>query len=133
MGDTYEANFGKDLVFQLKFESIKEEEPEWETDGVMEFAGVAGHSQGISEQERITVTPLRPAVFMITWQDGSGNTFVQVADFEQESVYLNLTLPDNLEETNTKLIYLEGSLTRVTNDELRVTNEDGGGHRASQP
>ena len=125
MGETYVANFGQDLVFQLKFESIKEEEPQWETDGVMGFAGVAGHNQGISERERITVTPLRPAVFMITWQDGTGNTYVQVADFEQESVYLNLTLPDNLEETNTKLIYLEGSLTRVLSDESRVLSEDG--------
>ena len=113
MGDTYEASFGKDFAFQLKFESIKEEVPQWETDGLMEFAGIAGHNEGISELERITVTPLRPAVFMITWQDGTGNTYVQVADFERELVYLNLTLPDNLEETNTKLIYREGSFKRI--------------------
>jgi predicted ATP-binding protein involved in virulence len=88
----------------------------------MEFAGVAGLNQGMSERERITVTPLRAEVFMITWQDGTGNTYVQVADFERESVYLNLTLPDNLEETNTKLIYREGSLRRVLSEEPGATD-----------
>jgi hypothetical protein len=77
----------------------------------MAFAGVAGHNAAMQEQARITVTPLRPEVFMITWQDSIGNTYVQVTDFERQAIYLNLTLPDNLEETNTKLIYSKGTLT----------------------
>lgn len=103
VGQTYEANFGGDMVFHLRLDS----------ETAMQFTGVAGSNEGVSETARITVTPLKPGVFLMTWQDGGGNTFVQVADFDRQMAYLNLTLPDNLEETNTKLIYLEGPLTKL--------------------
>ena len=103
VGHTYEVNFGDDLVFHLRFDSQT----------LMQFTGVAGHNKGVSEGERITSTLLGTGVYLLSWQDGGGNTFVHIADFDQEAASLNLTLPDNLEETNTKLICLQGTLKQI--------------------
>jgi hypothetical protein len=107
------VRFGDDLVFHMRFDSLQNETPEWQTDGVMELTGVAGTNDGVSAIERISVTPLEANVFLLSWQDSSGNTYVQVNDFAGGQAYLNLTLPDNLEETNTKLLNFEGSLRRI--------------------
>jgi len=76
----YEANFGS-WVHQLHFES----------ETVMTLTTAEGPCKGTSETVRIAVTPIRPAIFMICWQEADRTTVVHVEDFENGIVHTNIT------------------------------------------
>lgn len=61
----------------------------------MTFTGMAGKFKGSSETETITVTPIRPGVIMVSWQEKSKNTVVHVHDYENGNAYANSTMTDN--------------------------------------
>ena len=84
LGHVYEVNFGEDFVFHFRFDS--------ETS--LTFTGQAGALKGFTETVATTVTPIRPGVFMVSWQEPNKTTVVRVDDYENGIVYTNITWPD---------------------------------------
>ena len=80
VGHVYEANFGS-WVHHLHFES----------ETVMTLTTAEGPFKGTSETVQIAVTPIRPGVFMISWQEENKTTVVHVEDFENGIVHTNIT------------------------------------------
>jgi hypothetical protein len=80
VGHVYEAHFGS-WVHHLRFES----------EAVMMLTNAEGPFAGTSETVEIAVTPIRPSVFMICWQEADKTTVVHVEDFENGIVYTNVT------------------------------------------
>ncbi len=85
IGHMYEANFGS-WAFYLHFKSEK----------VMTITNVAGPFKGASETVQIAVTPIRPGVFMICWQEVDKTTVVHVQDFESGIIHTNVTEPNGV-------------------------------------
>jgi hypothetical protein len=83
VGHVYEANFGS-WVFHLHFKS----------ETVMTLTNAEGLFKGISETVQISVTLIRPDVFMITWQEADRTTVVHVQDFENGIVHTYVTEPN---------------------------------------
>lgn len=67
----------------------------------------AGHPISDGEQVKIAVTPIRPGVFMVTWQEGDGTTVVHVEDYENGTLYTNIGTADH------KFYNLKGTLKIV--------------------
>jgi hypothetical protein len=80
VGHVYEANFGS-WVHHLHFKS----------EAVMILTNAEGPFAGTSETVQIAVTPIRPGVFLICWQEGDKTTVVHVEDFENGIVSTNIT------------------------------------------
>jgi len=85
VGHVYEANFGGDYIYRLRFDS----------DSSMAVTGLAGATKDFTETVDIVVTRIRPGLFMVTWQEASLATVVHIEDFDQGMVYTNVTLPDH--------------------------------------
>jgi hypothetical protein len=79
VGHVYEANFGS-WVHHLHYES----------ETVMTLTTAEGPFEGTSETVQIAVTPIRPGVFMICWQEAK-TTVVHVEDYENGIVHTNIT------------------------------------------
>jgi hypothetical protein len=43
----------------------------------------------------ITIQPLRDGLYLVSWQEASGNTIVHVEDFNEHQVYAFLTMKDS--------------------------------------
>ncbi len=82
VGHVYEAHFGS-WVHHLHFES----------ETVMTLTNAEGPFAGTSETVQIAVTPIRPGVFLICWQEADKTTVVHVEDFENGIVHTNITKP----------------------------------------
>jgi len=80
VGHVYEAHFGS-WVHHLYFES----------ETVMTLTTAAGPVTGTFDTVQIAVTPIRPGVFMICWQEADKTTVVHVEDFENGIVHTNIT------------------------------------------
>ena len=80
VGHVYEVNFGS-WVFHLHFKS----------ETVMMLTNAEGPFKGTSETVQISVTPIRPGVFMISWQEAEKTTVVHVEDFENGIVHTHIT------------------------------------------
>ena len=93
-GHTYNVNFG-DYKFKLDFESAKK----------MTFTSLIDPK--VHETVNIAVTKLRDNLFMVSWQDKSGNNVVHIEDFKNMVVYTNISMK------NGSFIHLKGYLTRV--------------------
>ncbi len=74
VGHVYKADYGA-MAFDLTFHSDKE----------MTYTG-SGKAQGQTERVAITITPLRPWQFAITWYETNGTVVVDIEDFAQEKV-----------------------------------------------
>ena len=81
----YEANFGS-WVFHIHFKSEK----------VLTITNDACPFKGASETVQIAVTPIRPGVFMICWQEADKTTVVHVQDFDNGIVHANVTEPNGV-------------------------------------
>jgi hypothetical protein len=96
IGQVYEANFGS-WVFHLYFAS----------ETAMTITNVEGPFKGASETVQITVTPIRPGVFMICWQEADKTTVVHIQDFANGIVHTNVTEPNGV------FIHHSGTLKKV--------------------
>ena len=96
VGHVYQANFGS-WVFQLHFES----------ETVMTLTNAEGPFKGIAETVQISVTPIRPGVFMICWQEADKTTVVHIDDFENGIVHTCVTEPNGV------FIHKSGTLKEV--------------------
>ena len=85
VGHVYEVNFSS-WVFHLHFKS----------EMVMTLTNAEDPFKGTSETVQISVTPIRPGVFMISWQEAEKTTVVHVEDFENGIVHTNVTLPNGV-------------------------------------
>jgi len=85
IGHVYEANFGR-WVFHLHFIS----------ETVMTLTTAEGPYKGTSETVQIAVTPIRPGVFLICWQEADKTTVVHVSDFANGIVHTNVTEPNGV-------------------------------------
>ena len=82
VGHVYEANFGG-WVHHLHYKS----------ETVMTFTNTDGPFPGTSETVQIAVTPIRPGVFLICWQEADKTTVVHVEDYDNGIVHTIITLP----------------------------------------
>ena len=80
VGHVYEANFGS-WAHHLHFAS----------ETVMTLTTAEDPFKGTSETVQIAVTPIRPGVFLICWQEANKTTVVDVEDFENGIVHTNIT------------------------------------------
>jgi len=48
----------------------------------------------VGQTQPITVNPIRPGLFLATWQEPDKTTVAQVQDYENGIVYANITMPD---------------------------------------
>jgi hypothetical protein len=85
VGHVYEANFGS-WIFHFHFQS----------ETVMTLTNAEGPFKGISETVQISAMPIRPGVFMISWQEADKTTVVHVEDFENGIVHTNVTEPNGV-------------------------------------
>jgi hypothetical protein len=85
LGHVYEANFGS-WVFHLHFIA----------ETVMTLTDVEGPYKGTSEAVQIAVTPIRPGVFLICWQETDKTSLVHIADFANGIVHSNVTEPNGV-------------------------------------
>ncbi len=79
IGHVYEAHFGS-WADHLHFES----------ETVMTLTTAKGPFKGTSETVQIAVTPIRPGVFLICWQEADKTTVVHIEDFENGIVHTNI-------------------------------------------
>ena len=96
VGHVYEANFGS-WVHHLHFES----------ETVMTLTTAEGPFKGTSETVQISVTLIRPGVFMICWQEADKTTVVHIDDFENGIVHTRVTEPNGV------FIHNSGTLKEV--------------------
>lgn len=98
IGHKFKVDFGQ-MSFLLHFESA--EQLTWTT--------LSGGPAGDGETVKITMTLIRPDVYMVYWVEPkhNGNTVTHVEDFANGVVYTNITTPDN------GFINLKGTLTLV--------------------
>jgi len=82
VGHVYEANFGS-WVHYLHFKS----------ETVMTLTNIEGPYSGTAETVQISVTLIRPGIFMISWQEADRTTVVHVEDYENGIVHTNVTEP----------------------------------------
>ncbi|MBP2627586.1 MAG: hypothetical protein H6Q68_2297 [Firmicutes bacterium] len=61
----------------------------------MTILGMKGKHKGFTETVEISVTPIRPGVFMVAWQEENKTTVFHIEDFEKGIIYANITLPGN--------------------------------------
>ena len=85
VGHVYEVNFGS-WVFHFHFIA----------ETVITLTGVEGPYKETSETVQIAVTPIRPGVFMICWQEVDKTTVVHVQDFDNGIVHTNVTEPNGV-------------------------------------
>lgn len=84
IGKKFEVDFGAKAV--LKIES--------ETTLTFYITEKDGEKVDESETVEITITQIRPRLFMLTWKERNGNTVVQIQDHKEQNVYMNWTWPD---------------------------------------
>lgn len=96
VGHVYEANFGG-WVHHLHFKS----------ETVMTLTIAEGPFKGTTETVQITVTPIRPGVFLTSWQELDKTTVVHLEDYENGIVHTNVT------QRNGAFIRCSGTLKQV--------------------
>src|SRR5216683_4766990 len=55
---------------------------------------VAGPMVGKAETMSVTITPIRPGLFSVTWQEADKSTVVHIEDFDAGTVRVVLTTAD---------------------------------------
>ncbi|KGO88443.1 hypothetical protein Q765_00600 [Flavobacterium rivuli WB 3.3-2 = DSM 21788] len=50
--------------------------------------------QGHTEKVQITISQVRPQVYMVAWKEATGATVTHIEDHENGILYSNATLPD---------------------------------------
>lgn len=99
IGNKFKADFGQ-MAFELNFQSETQ----------LTFRSLNQSDLGATETVQIKKTEIRPNVYMVTWKEKSGTTVTHLEDFEKQTVYTNITLPDH------NFIHLKGKLTLITNN-----------------
>ena len=83
IGNKFQVDFGGDFVFELNFQAADK----------MTWAPLKGQNRQ-SHTEKITLTEIRPNIYMIYWKEKAGNTIVHVEDFANGKAYTNIATPD---------------------------------------
>lgn len=96
VGNKFQVNFGGDFVFELNFHSETK----------MTWTPLRGEDQQ-SHTEDITMTEIRPNVYMVYWKEESGTRVVHVEDFENQKAYTNISTLDG------EFYNLNGPLTLI--------------------
>jgi hypothetical protein len=97
VGHTYEVDYGGDYLVRFDFHSVRS----------MTIHGMKGKYKGFIQTVEISVTPIRPGVFMVFWQEENQTTVTHVEDFEKGIIYANITLPGN------KSLRLQGPFKQI--------------------
>lgn len=97
IGNKFKVNFGGPMTFQLHFESATQ----------MTFTVIQPDNLGPSETVQTTMVEVRPNVYMVYWKEKSGTTVTHLEDFQNETVYTNITMPDHT------FVNLKGTLTPI--------------------
>lgn len=99
IGHRFKVDFDR-YAFQLYFKSDTE----------LTIALLNGSKPGNEQSVSISKTEIRPNVYMVTWQEKSGTTVTDMQDFENGTVYANITEPNNHFE------HWNGTLTPLDQD-----------------
>ena len=98
IGNKFQVNFGGDFVFQLDFQTTDQ----------MTWSPLKGDTKEL-HPEKITMTEIRPDVYMVYWSEKEGNGVVHVEDFANGKAYTNIAAPDG------QFFNLNGPLTPIGN------------------
>jgi predicted SnoaL-like aldol condensation-catalyzing enzyme len=101
IGNRFKADFGE-FAFELNFES--ENQLTWRAFNNSVFGAI--------ETVKIQKTEIRPNVYMVTWKEKSGTTVTHLEDFEQQTVFTNITTVEH------NFINLKGKLTLITTNKM---------------
>jgi hypothetical protein len=84
IGKTFDFVFGKDAVYRLHFLDSQHLDVTVEAD--------PSYAKGTLNHFEITMTEIRPDVYMVTWiEPATGNTVTHVEDFANHVAYTNIT------------------------------------------
>lgn len=83
-GHTYSVNFGGGNAFEITFGH----------DSDMTFTKLEEPNKGNKETIHYHHKKLREGLYMVYWQEKDNTTVVHVEDFENETIYSNITWPD---------------------------------------
>jgi hypothetical protein len=99
IGHVYQADY-RERIYRVAF-NADGKTLRWAQEPVLNF-----------DQEAVTETyahtPIRPGVFMVSWQEADGITVTHVEDFENDLVHAAITLPDHT------FLTLKGTWTRIS-------------------
>jgi hypothetical protein len=84
IGRLFEADFGE-KVFTLFYESTNK----------LILTEVKGPNVGRVQNLSVTMVELRPALFMVNWQEANKLTVTDIEDYEKGVVYANMTTPND--------------------------------------
>jgi hypothetical protein len=84
VGHTFEIDFGL-LKPRVTFLSTTH----------LRFEILEGEYAGLTETVEYEVVPLRPGLFVVSWQEKSKTTVVHVEDFAEGVVHTHITFPDD--------------------------------------
>lgn len=85
VGKTYQVRFPS-MAFQLKF--LSETRMRFIVESSPDLPPGSSHEVGIA------IEPLRDGLYLVSWQEASGNTVVHLEDFDQHRVHAFLTMTD---------------------------------------
>ncbi len=85
-GSVFEAIF-TDKTFHLQYND------ERQGDATLTLTEIRGPNNGNKLVLRVKIVELLPKLFMITWQEPTGETVTEIEDYENGLLYANITSP----------------------------------------
>lgn len=99
IGQRYLADYGQ-VVFHVDF-AQDGKTLRWAEAPAVDFDSAA-------HTETYSATYVRPGVFWVTWKEADGTTVTHVEDFENDTVFASITMPDH------EFLTLTGNWTRLS-------------------
>lgn len=84
-GHRYLADYGQ-FAFHVDF-ATDGKTLRWADAGAEDFDAAA-------KTETYSATLVRPGIFWVTWKEADGTTVSHIEDFETDTIYASITLPD---------------------------------------
>lgn len=111
IGNVYRGDFGITPVGELCAEYT------CSPDNKMTVAITKGKMKGQVHTVDATVTQLTPDIFLVTFKEESGNSVVDIQDFENGIIYINAVFPNG-----TFIEQLKGTLKKINPSEAEYIN-----------
>jgi hypothetical protein len=97
VGRLFVADFGE-KAFTLYYEDKD----------TLVLTAIKGPEEGRIQRLHVSITELRPNLFMVNWQEANKLTVTDIEDYEKGVVYANMTTP------NGNFLSAKGTLKEVT-------------------
>lgn len=97
-GKKFEVDFGAKAILHIESETVL----------TFYITEKEGKTVDESETVQITITQIRPKIFMLNWKEKNGNTVTQIQDHKKQVVYMNWTWPDG------NFVHAQGTIKPVS-------------------